>query len=77
MQDILDELKHQTTKLRKNIEYYKKRAAKSMQAAFTLGQASYVLEKFIIDNALFTPEQKDAVYNKGDLLPVYMHRKRT
>ena len=37
MQDILNELEYQTTKLRKDIEHHKKRAAKSMQAAFTLG----------------------------------------
>ena len=48
-----------------------------MQAAFTLGQASHVLGKFIMDNALFPPEWKDAVYDKGNLLPVYMHGKRT
>ena len=48
-----------------------------MQAAFTLKQASYILEKFIIDDTLFLPEQKDAVYDEGDLLPVYMHRKGT
>ena len=48
-----------------------------MQAAFTLGRASYVLGKFIMDDALFSPKQKDIVYNKGDLLPVYMHGKRT
>ena len=77
IQDVLDELKHQTTKLRKDIEHHKKRAAKSMQAAFTLGQASHVLEKFIIDDALFPPERKDAVYDEGNLLPVYMHRKGT
>ena len=77
MQNILDELKHQITKLRKDIEHHKKKAAKSMQAAFTLGQASHVLEKFIMDNALFPPERKDAVYNESDLLPVYMHRKGT
>ena len=65
------------TKLKKDIEHYKKRAAKSMQAAFTLGRASYILEKFIMDNALFPPERKDAVYDKGDLLPIYMHRKGT
>ena len=76
MQDILNELKHQTTKLRKDIKHYKKRAAKSIQAAFTLGQASHVLGKFIIDDALFPPEWKDAVYDEGDLLSVYMHRKR-
>ena len=35
MQEVLDELEHQTTKLRNNIQYHKKRAAKSMQAAFT------------------------------------------
>ena len=48
-----------------------------MQAAFTLGQASHVLEKFIMDNVLFPPEWKDAVYDEGDLLPIYMHRKGT
>ena len=48
-----------------------------MQAAFTLGRASHVLGKFIIDDALFSPEQKDVVYDEGDLLPVYMHGKRT
>ena len=77
MQDVLDELEHQTTKLRKDIEHHKKRAAKSMQAAFTLGRASHVLGKFIMDDALFPPERKDAVYDEGDLLPVYMHRKGT
>ena len=30
-----------------------------------------------MDNALFPPKQKDTVYNEGDLLPVYMHRKGT
>ena len=30
MQDVLDELEHQTTKLRKDIEHHKKRAAKNM-----------------------------------------------
>ena len=77
MQDVLDELEHQTTKLRKNIEHHKKKAAKSMQAAFTLGRASHVLGKFIMDDALFPPERKDAVYDEGDLLPVYMHGKGT
>ena len=77
MQDILDKLKHQITKLRKDIEHHKKRAAKSMQAAFTLGRASHVLGKFIMDDALFPPDRKDAVYDKGDLLPVYMHGKGT
>ena len=48
-----------------------------MQAAFTLGQASYVLGKFIMDDALFPPDRKDAVYDEGDLLPVYMHGKGT
>ena len=48
-----------------------------MQAAFTLGWASYILEKFIMDNALFSPERKDAVYDKSDLLPIYMHKKGT
>ena len=65
------------TKLRKDIEHHKKRAAKSMQAAFTLGQASRVLGKFIMDDALFPSEWKDTVYDKGDLIPVYMHRKGT
>ena len=60
-----------------DIQHYKKRAAKSMQAAFTLGQASHVLGKFIMDDALFPPERKDAVYDEGDLLPVYMHGKGT
>ena len=77
MQDVLDELEYQTTKLRKDIEHYKKRAAKSMQAAFTLGQASHILGKFIMDNALFPPKQKDAVYNEGDLLSIYIHGKGT
>ena len=77
MQDVLDELEYQTTKLRKDIEHHKKRAAKSMQAAFTLGRASHVLGKFIMDDALFPPERKDAVYDEGDLLPVYMHGKGT
>ena len=66
MQDILNELEHQMTKLRKDIEHHKKSAAKSMQAAFTLGQASHVLGKFIMDDALFPPKQKDAVYRKHD-----------
>ena len=48
-----------------------------MQAAFTLGRASHVLGKFIMDNALFSPEWKDAVYDEGNLLPVYMHGKGT
>ena len=48
MQEVLNKLKHQTTKLRNDIQHHKKRAAKSIQAAFTLGQASHVLEKFII-----------------------------
>ena len=48
-----------------------------MQAVFTLGWASHILGKFIINNALFSPEQKNAVYNKGDLLPIYMYRKGT
>ena len=70
MQDILDELEHQMTKLRKDIEHHKKRAAKSMQAAFTLEQAIHILGKFIMDDVLFPPERKDAVYDEGDLLPV-------
>ena len=77
MQEVLDELEHQTTKLRNDIQHHKKRAAKSMQAAFTLGRASHVLGKFIMDDALFPPEQKDAVFDEGDLLPVYMHGKGT
>ena len=56
MQGVLDELKDQIVKLRKDIWHYKKRAAKSMQVAFTLGRASYVLGKFIMDNALFLSE---------------------
>ena len=48
-----------------------------MQAAFTLGRASHVLGKFILDDALFPPERKDAVYDEGDLLPVYMHGNST
>ena len=30
-----------------------------------------------MNNALFLSKRKDAVYNEGDLLPIYMHRKRT
>ena len=30
-----------------------------------------------MDDALFPPERKDAVYDKSDLLPVYMHGKGT
>ena len=45
MQGVLDELEHQTIKLRKDIQHYKKRAVKSMQVAFTLERASYVLGK--------------------------------
>ena len=48
-----------------------------MQVVFTLGWASYVLGKFIIDNALFLSKWKDAVYNEGDLLPIYIHKKGT
>ena len=48
-----------------------------MQVVFTLGWASHVLGKFIIDNALFPPKQKDAVFDEGDLLPVYIRGKRT
>ena len=77
MQDVLDKPEYQMIKLRKDIEYHKKRAAKSMQAAFTLGQASYILRKFIMDDALFPPDRKDTVYDEGDLLPVYMHGKGT
>ena len=56
MQEVLNKLKHQTTKLRNNIQHHKKRAAKSMQAAFTLGQASHILGKFIMDNTQFPSE---------------------
>ena len=48
-----------------------------MQAAFTLEWASYVLGKFIIDNSLFSPEWKDTVFDKSDLLPIYMYGNRT
>ena len=48
-----------------------------MQAAFTLGWASYILGKFIMDDALFLPKRKDAVYDEGDLLLIYMHEKGT
>ena len=48
-----------------------------MQAAFTLGWANYILEKFIMDDALFSPKRKDAVFNKDELLPIYIHRKGT
>ena len=30
-----------------------------------------------MDNVLFPPEWKDAVYDEGNLLPVYMHGKGT
>ena len=30
-----------------------------------------------MDDALFPPEQKDTVYDEGDLLPIYIHRKGT
>ena len=30
-----------------------------------------------MDNVLFSPKQKDAVYNEGDLLPIYIHGKGT
>ena len=30
-----------------------------------------------MDDTLFPPEQKDAVYDEDDLLPVYMHGKGT
>ena len=30
-----------------------------------------------MDDALFPPERKDAVFDESDLLPVYMHRKGT
>ena len=59
------------------IQHYKKRAAKSIQAAFTLGRASHVLGKFIIDDSLFPPKQKDVVFDKSDLLSVYIHGKGT
>ena len=36
MQGVLDELEHQVIKLRMDIQHHKKRAAKSIQAAFTL-----------------------------------------
>ena len=48
-----------------------------MQVAFTLGQASHVLGKFIMDDALFLPEWKDIVYDEGDLLSVYIYEKGT
>ena len=48
-----------------------------MQAVFTLGRASYILRKFIIDNSLFPPKWKNAIFDKGDLLLVYMYRKGT
>ena len=48
-----------------------------MQAVFTLGWASYVLKKFIMDNSLFSPEWRDAVFDEGDLLLVYIYRKGT
>ena len=48
-----------------------------MQVAFTLGRTSHVLGKFIMDDALFLPEQKDTVYDEGDLLSVYIYKKRT
>ena len=37
MQRVLDKLKHQVIKLIIDIQYYKKRVAKSIQATFTLG----------------------------------------
>ena len=77
MQQVLDELEHQVIKLRTDIQHYKKRAAKSMQAAFTLGRASHVLGKFIINDALFPSERKDTVYDEDDLLPVYIYGKGT
>ena len=77
MQGVLDKLEHQVIKLRMDIQHHKKRAAKSMQAAFTLGRASHVLGKFIMDDTLFPPERKDTVYDEGILLPVYMHGKGT
>ena len=77
MQGVLDELEHQVIKLRTDIQHHKKRAAKSMQAAFTLRRASHILGKFIMNNALFPPKWKDTVYDKGDLLPIYMHKKGT
>ena len=30
-----------------------------------------------MDDALFLPERKDTVYNKSNLLPIYIHRKGT
>ena len=48
-----------------------------MQVAFTLEWASHILGKFIMNDVLFSSEQKDAVYDEGNLLPVYMHGKGT
>ena len=48
-----------------------------MQVAFTLRWASHILEKFIIDDSLFPPKWKDAVFDEGNLLPVYIHGKGT
>ena len=48
-----------------------------MQTAFILRWASYVLGKFIIDNALFPPKWKDTVFDEDNLLPVYIHKKGT
>ena len=48
-----------------------------MQVAFTLGWASYVLGKFIIDNTLFPFKQKNTVYNEDNLLPIYIYKKGT
>ena len=48
-----------------------------MQAVFTLGWASHILRKFIMDISLFPPEWRDAVFDEGDLLLVYMYRKET
>ena len=30
-----------------------------------------------MNDSLFPPKWKDVVFNKDDLLPIYMHRKRT
>ena len=30
-----------------------------------------------MDNSLFLPKWKETVFDKSDLLPIYMHRKRT
>ena len=48
-----------------------------MQTAFILRWASYILGKFIIDDTLFPPKQKDTVFDEDNLLLVYMHKKGT